>query len=304
MERKSKRTPCSFKHNCTLLFNPVKTAETFNFFFTNIGPNIAKRISKGKKSPMTYLNDKSFYFYPTTPDEIIKIIESFSKNKSSGPNSLPTLILKNCADALSFPISYLVDFSFTTGDFLNLCKTAKVVSLFKKGDPLDCSNYRPLSLLFTFSKIFQKFVYKRVFSFLEKNNLIFKHQFGFRTGYSANHTIVNLVESIKKYIDNDKYVCNVFIDIKNAFDTVDHQILLQKLYHYGIRGLAHNWFRSYLSNRQQFVFISGSSSELMSIKCGVPRGSTLGPLLFLLYINDLNSVFNKAITIHFADDTH
>ena len=121
---------------------------------------------------MTYLNDKSFYFYPTTPDEIIKIIEFFSNNKSPGPNSLPTLILKNCADALSFPISYSVNLSFTTGDFPNLYKTAKVTPLFKKGDPLDCSNYRPLPLPFTFSKIFKKCVYKRVYSFLEKNNLI------------------------------------------------------------------------------------------------------------------------------------
>ena len=99
-------------------------------------------------------------------------------------------------------------------------------------------------------------------------------------------------------------MCSMFIDLEKAFDTVDYQILLQKLYHYGIQDLAHNWFQSYLFNRPQFVFISGFSSELMSVKCGIPQGSTLGPLLFLLYINDLNSVFNKTITIHFADDTH
>ena len=131
--RKSKRTPCSLKGNGVLLFNPVKIAENFNFFFTNIGPNIAKRIPKGRKSPMTYLNDKilkSFFFYSTNPDEIIKIIKSFSNNKSAGPNSLPTPILKNCADVLSFPISYLVNLSFTIGEFPNLCKIAKVIPLY------------------------------------------------------------------------------------------------------------------------------------------------------------------------------
>ena len=133
VRRKSKRTPCSIKNNDVLLFNPVKIAENFNFFFTNIGPNIAKRIPKGRKSPMTYLNDKiwkSFFFYPTTPDEIIKIIEYFSNNKSAGLNSLPTPILKNSADVSSFPISYLVNLSFTIGEFPNLCKIAKVIPLY------------------------------------------------------------------------------------------------------------------------------------------------------------------------------
>ena len=157
MRRKSTCTPCSLKHNSVLLFNPVKTAENFNFFLTNIGPNITKRIPKGKKSPMTYLNVKilkSFFFYPTTPDKTIKIIKSFSNNRSVGPNSLPTPILKNCPDVLSFSTSYLVNLSFTISKFPNLCKIAKIIPLFKKDDPLDCFNYRPISLLSTFSKLF------------------------------------------------------------------------------------------------------------------------------------------------------
>ena len=120
---------------------------------------------------MTYLNDKilkSFFFYSTTPDEIIKIIKSFSNNKSAGPNSLPTPILKNCADVLSFPISYLVNLSFTTREFPNLCKIANVIPLFKKGDPLDCSNYRPIYSLSTFSKILENLFTSLFTLFLRK----------------------------------------------------------------------------------------------------------------------------------------
>ena len=131
---------------------------------------------------------------------------------------------------MSFPISYLVNLSFTTGEFPNLCEIAKVIPLFKTGDPLDCYNYRLLSLLFTFSKIFGKCVYKHVYSFLEKNNVIFKRQFGFSSGYFSNHKIANLIQSIKEYIDNDNYVCSVFIDLEKAFNTVGYQILLQIIF--------------------------------------------------------------------------
>ena len=137
-------------------------------------------------------------------------------------------------------MSYLVNLSFTTGESPKFCKIAKVTPLFKKGDPLDCSNYKPISLLCTFIKIFEKSFYKCVYSFLGKKNFIFKCKFGFRSGCSSNDTIVNLIRSIKKYINNDNYVCSVFINLEKAFDNVDHQTLLQKPYHYDIRGLGHN----------------------------------------------------------------
>ena len=190
MGRKITCTPCSLKHNSFLLFNPVKTDETFNLFFTNIGPNIAKRIPKGKKSPMTYLNVKilkSFFFYSTTPDSTIKIIRSFSNDKSASRNSLPTPILKNCPDVLSFSISCLVNLFFTIGEFPNLCKIAKIIPLFKKDDLLDCFNFRPISLLFTFSKLFRN-VFTSVFTFFfRKNHLVFKQQFGFTNNLASGY---------------------------------------------------------------------------------------------------------------------
>ena len=146
---------------------------------------------------------------------------------------------------------------------------------------------------------------KACFLNFEKSNPIFKHQFGFKSAYSTNYTIVNLVENIKSQInDYDDDVCSVFRYLKKAFHAVDHQILLQKRYHYGIRGLVHNSFKQYLSNCKQIVFISVYSSEMISVQYPISQGSTLGAFLFLLYINDLSSLFNKAITINFADDTH
>ena len=254
--RKSKSTPCSLKHTGALLINPVKIAGIFNVLITN----------KRKKTPSTYLKNKILkfsYFYPTTPDEIIKIIKCFSNNKWSGSNSLLTSVLMNCVDVLSVAIYCLVNRSFTTREFPKICKSypvieKKVICLIEL-----IRNYRPILLLFTYNKIFEKSVYKRGYLFLEENNSIFKRHLGFRSCYSFNHTILNFIENIEKYIDNDNYVCNVFIDFEKAFDIADCQILLQKLNHYGIRVLAYKWFRLYLSHQQQFDFISGIFSELM-----------------------------------------
>ena len=147
-------------------------------------------------------------------------------------------------------------------------------------------------------------MYNRLYSFLCKFNLIYERQFGFRAKHSTSHALISLIEMLKKYLDNDEFVCGVFIALQKAFDTVDHEILLEKLSHYGIRGVANNWFKSFLSNRNQYVSIAGVKSESKQITCGVPQGSTLGPLLFLLYINNLHNVFSNCIVHHFADDTN
>ena len=147
-------------------------------------------------------------------------------------------------------------------------------------------------------------MHKRLYTFLDDKNIIYDLQFGFRQQYFTSHALINITENIRKALDDGNIGCGVFVDLKKAFDTVDHQILLAKLNHYGIRGVSNDWFKSYLSNHHQYVSISGYESGLAAINCGVPQGSVLGPLLFLLFINDLNQAIKFCKGHHFADDTN
>ena len=173
----------------------------------------------------------------------------------------------------------------------------------KKESRLDFRNCRPISLLSVYSKIFEKLIYTRVYSYLVKFDLIYAKQFGFRNNHSCNHAIISLTEHIKKLLDEGQVVCGVFVDLEKAFDTVHHDILCDKLNTYGLRGKINDLFKSYLCNRKQYVSLNGFDSSLQDVTCGVPQGSTLGPLLFLLYINDFRLCLDQTTSGHFADDT-
>ena len=147
-------------------------------------------------------------------------------------------------------------------------------------------------------------MYNRIYKFLDKNIIIYSLQFGFRQHYSTSYALLNLTEAIMKALDSGNFACGIFVDLHKAFDTVDHSILLSKLCHYGVRGLTNKWFQSYLPNRKQFVSINGFVSSTSSIASSVPQGSVLGPLLFLLYINDLHVAIKHCTVHHFADDTN
>ena len=186
--------------------------------------------------------------------------------------------------------------------FSSVFKTAKVVSVFKNYSKLDYSNYCPISLLSNMEKILEKLMYKRLYTFLNKNNVTYNLQFGFRKQYSTSHALINITENIRKALDDGNVGCGVFADLQKDFDTVDHQILLAKLNYCGVLGVSNDWFKSYLSNHNQYVSINECESGLAALNCGVPQGSVLGPTLFLLYINDLNQARKFCKVCHFADD--
>ena len=161
--------------------------------------------------------------------------------------------------------------SLTTGEYPELLKVVKVIPIHKGDSTQDVNNYRPISLLSIFDKIIEKIVHKNLDFFLEAHNILFQNQFSFRKNNSSTHALIQITELIKKSIDKGKYGCGIFIDLRKAFDTVNHEILLTKLEHYGIRGNMLEWFRSYLSKRKQYISINGQSSELLDIICGVPQ---------------------------------
>ena len=279
----------------------------FNDFYVNVADGITKTIPLTPKSPLDYLSDRicsSLFLAPVTSIEVNDLINILNPSKSVGPNSIPIKLLKIIGCSVSPVLALLVNQSFQSGIFPDKLKIAKVISIFKKGNPELPSNYRPITLLPIFSKIFEKVMYKRLHRFLEIHKVLYSLQFGFQENHSIDHALVSLTEAVRSTLDNKRLGCGIFIDLQKAFDTVNHRILLSKLEHYGIRGCALEWFRSYLSDRKQYVSVNGSNSNLLSITCGVPQGSVLGPLLFLIYINDLPNVSKKLTFYLFADDTN
>ena len=280
----------------------------FNNFFVNVGKNVSKTIRyKGNEPDMySYLGDRnsnSVFFNPVTKEEVNLLLNHLNTGKAYGVDNLHPRLLRDARDYISEPLSHIYNLCLIKGIVPDQMKIAKIIPIFKGGNPEEVGNYRPVSLLPICSKIFEKLIARRLLEFLEKNNFFYKNQYGFRKNCSTQIAISELVNSIQNEMDRG-YVClAVFLDLKKAFDTVNHKVLLKKLEHVGIRGVAHRLFENYLSDRKQFVKLGNTCSNLEIVKCGVPQGSTLGPLLFLLYVNDMHKAIATGNVRLFADDT-
>ena len=238
----------------------------------------------------------------TTLEEILKLIDSLDSKKAPGSDGVPCCLIKLTRDIIAPILCDLFNTCMRLSVFPDIFKIAEVKSLFKGGDRRVKGNYRPISLLPLFSKLFEKVIAKRLRSYFEANDILTYHQFGFRKSHSTELAVTNLYDSLLKKLDEKDITCAIFLDLAKAFDSVNHTILLQKLEKYGVRGLPLKLIESYLSNRWQYVKINGKSSELNCLNVGIPQGSILGPLLFLIYINDLPNASNFFVKL-FADDT-
>lgn len=308
---KSKKNITKLCDDEETITNPHEIANKFNNFFCNVAQRLkddsGHNSDRGRPpdtSATLNSSNRSHINMPHTDCTIVEIKMIIDSLKNKATSDLAIQPLKFVSNEISPVIQHLVSASLEQGIFPDLLKRAKVIPLHKSGSRSQITNYRPISLLSCFSKIFEKVMHKRLTSFLEQNKILFQSQYGFRALHSCEHALLEAQNCLNLALDKKQIAVLLLIDFSKAFDMVDHNILLHKLEHYGIRGNLLAWFKSYLIGRQQHVHVNGNDSEKLTLKYSVPQGSILGPILFILYTNDLPNINKFARFIFFADDAN
>ena len=283
-------------------------ANHMNKYYSSVGKTLASKIDTSSKHFSSYMPNSNFMEisnHELTSEELNIALSSLKRNKGKGYDGISSNIILDTKQHILPSLKHIFSLSIKKGKFPDPLKIAKILPTFKKGSPDQMGNYRPISILPAFSKILERIIYNRLYTHLMNNKILYEKQFGFQKGLSTNHAILGLVNKLLKTFDEGKFSLGVFIDLSKAFDTVDHDILLSKLKHYKIDGPILNLLRDYLNNRKQFIpFGTNNKTQFEKITCGVPQGSILGPLLFLIYVNDLSKVSSLLEVIMFADDTN
>lgn len=300
--------PKHTSRNETIILNNESTnaAETFNQYFLKIGSHNINDEEYPYNAHLNYLKDPpnfSFYLSPVTENEIKSLLNSF-KPTSPGYDDIPPKLLRLTSEFIAAPLCYTINLSFKTGIFPSKLKIAKVTPIYKTGDVKETNNYRPISILLAFSKIFEKCIASRLTNYLESNNLLTDSQHGFRQNRSTETALLQFTSNIYKSLNDKNLVAGIFLDLSKAFDSLNHTILIDKLRNIGIRGLPLQLFSNYLTDRKQTVYCNNEYSSFGTICHGVPQGSVLGPILFLVYINDIIYASQRGKYVIFADDTN
>ena len=279
---------------------------SMNTYFCKIGSHLQQLMPNCGTEYSRYfpnrVNNASF-FTPVNENELLKEIKRLNPRKLSGADNIGARLVQLCPTVFAENLTKIYNNAMAKGEYPAQLKMAKVIALYKKGEKYKLGNYRPISLLSCLNKLFEKILCKRLVRFLEINHILFDYQFGFRKLHSTTLALIEFTDNIRKVLDEGNYAISVFVDLTKAFDTVDHEILLDKMDRCGIRGHANDFFKSYLKNRKQYTVTNGVESYIDNVKCGVPQGSVLGPLLFSLYINDIYRAVGQDYIRLFADDT-